>query len=1227
MASIVSIAPEIIYDIGSNLDAKSNQNLRLVCRKICSAIESLALSRIVIDVNRGNVEYNIRKLQGYATRSTIATNYVHTLIIRSLAVGSASRLERAQRFVQTNAGGSIVEIGPPGTSMGTFEEQSTLHKYLHAALLQLNRVESVEWFTHFQDPAWAFPTVTEYLSNQRVPNFSLNLEGSCSSAFDLELVPPLRSFKVTGVSTVSHIPKVVQRLANIIAKSPHLGRLHIDATCYNSTSESPTLHDFFVGLDISSPLPLKHLTVCNMVVKLDGTTLPHLQSLQSLTIHHDLASPDSPPSEIWNTLEKEAIHLRYINVTCSENALDNQYKDVSVPLLAQQAKTATSRYWNERRRRKRLEKSNAAHKAELKALRADNARLQGDLDMSRKEGLVKEEDAKAVIDCFQERITLLTKERRVHMRERVQLKRKCEQIMRLKARLKTRIQKQDSHKRVFKLTTRGVYTKQARAMACYLASVGTAEKKIGETIKTIGDMIGVEVDRVMSSRTVERAVLESGVAAEVQLGYEMAKSDKLTYSSDSTSHKHIEYESRTIAVRVVDYTKPNALPEWKSRSLGIGTSTNHTSQTQVDGLRKRLEEISQVFNGSPLAKREGLTFKIDDFAYKLIGTSGDHAADQKKSHTIMKEWKLDVILQRLGEEALFAMSVTRVVALLAPLKASQIEMMGGYDVWNSTSEDVRARADVDIVREVGRQVLAGMSDKDRERLTLFIRTGCCMHKDLNTVKGGDKAMQAFWKETKKTPPILLANKDNAAVLSVSNHALEPTAAERRAAEVSKRGASHATMLGGLICRNKDKKKGQQDTYDWYMEEKVGNRVPYPDVSNTRYGSHGEASATLIVYRDHFIRFMEFVRDAKDKPGLTNIEQNFMNAIQDIPTLTELCVLAMYNINVSRPFMQHVRLHDNLMDLGPFFQKKVGFLKAVTADPTRWLHPDASHTDGTLDGRERDPWGNLVMETVHSVMRDCPDLEEAVVAFLKGAEKIFSERFSDEFIKGGDIDRLATEDRKELYFSSTNDLNEGGPGSWRLGQRHRPSETISKFNAGFISRRNTTAIFHQTVLSSEEDEAYLRKVARERDTQKLQKQIKEAQLAADAQKVVENRDKNAKRQQKKTTRAATITETGKVLVLEDAQIDKLNNEDLNRQLDWHRDNEKGFPALTELVPLKSHMSVKADRVRELKSAVKRYETLQEAVPLPEHAVNVLNDDGVVGSNQDDLYVSDYEDNMV
>jgi len=37
--------------------------------------------------------------------------------------------------------------------------------------------------------------------------------------------------------------------------------------------------------------------------------------------------------------------------------------------------------------------------------------------------------------------------------------------------------------------------------------------------------------------------------------------EDLTYSSDSTSHKHIEYECQTITLQVIDYSDPDAKPE------------------------------------------------------------------------------------------------------------------------------------------------------------------------------------------------------------------------------------------------------------------------------------------------------------------------------------------------------------------------------------------------------------------------------------------------------------------------------------------------------------------------------------------------------------------------------------------------------------------------------------------------------------------------------------------
>jgi hypothetical protein len=303
-----------------------------------------------------------------------------------------------------------------------------------------------------------------------------------------------------------------------------------------------------------------------------------------------------------------------------------------------------------------------------------------------------------------------------------------------------------------------------------------------------------------------------------------------------------------------------------------------------------------------------------------------------------------------------------------------------------------------------------------------------MHKDLNAVKGGDKAMQKMWKALNKTPPIILVNKDNAAILAPSNRS-DPSPMARHTKEISKHGGSHATALGGMICRHKDKKKGQQDTYDWFMETMVGHWVPYPDVNNTCYGTHGQAAGKIIAYHEHFVSFKEFIRDSKDKIGLTNIELNFLKAIKNKETLTELCALALYNVLISRLFMQYVHLHENLLDLGLFFQQKVNLLESISWNPKLWIGTEFFYETCSLRGSEVDEWAIKLVNTVHGLASDLPDLEDAVVAFVAGAMNTFMEQFNDEFKDGGNIDKLTDLEHDLLYFPSCNDINEGGLGSW------------------------------------------------------------------------------------------------------------------------------------------------------------------------------------------------------
>ena len=152
-------------------------------------------------------------------------------------------------------------------------------------------------------------------------------------------------------------------------------------------------------------------------------------------------------------------------------------------------------------------------------------------------------------------------------------------------------------------------------------------------------------------------------------------------------------------------------------------------------------------------------------------------------------------------------------------------------------------------------------------------------------------MMAWWSENDVEGPVLLANKDNSAVLQNIQSEANATLIEQRAIDSSSRGGVKAASIAGAIFNNKDDKKGQQDTYKFWFEGQ-GISLNFPDTSNTRYGSHCDAAAVLHEHRNKFLEFIEFIHNQKDKWTLTNMEKNLKAALQCIPTLTELAVLAL-----------------------------------------------------------------------------------------------------------------------------------------------------------------------------------------------------------------------------------------------------------------------------------------------------------------------------------------------
>ncbi|KAF7351568.1 hypothetical protein MSAN_01589300 [Mycena sanguinolenta] len=410
------------------------------------------------------------------------------------------------------------------------------------------------------------------------------------------------------------------------------------------------------------------------------------------------------------------------------------------------------------------------------------------------------------------------------------LKQRVRRSIRTLSRAVDRAKKTSSFRR---LTKRGIFTAQARQLARVMADSGCARGKIGPLMEQVGHIFGIKVDRTMSRRTVGRAIEEGGVAAKIQAIFELSQSQGVTISADSTSNRGINIESSHMNLRVPDYASgsssidTNSMP--KVRFLGVEKTIDHSSAESVRGWNHRLEEMIDLFNRSPLGQRLKRHYSVRQFLRILKGMHGDHAASEQSTAKGLKQLKHEAAIQDLGEQALAGKAYMELVDYLGAWNARKILEAGGKEGWDALSPAEQVARDKkmmdDIVTVLGREAYNSLNAADRRTLDLFIWAGCCMHKDLNSFRGGNNEMMLEWKRLGVLGPILLANKENAALLQ---HLLDPahpkdatlTEDQLRAFEASTRGGVKAAALAGAIFNNKDDKKGQADRHVDFYESRT-----------------------------------------------------------------------------------------------------------------------------------------------------------------------------------------------------------------------------------------------------------------------------------------------------------------------------------------------------------------------------------------------------------------------
>jgi hypothetical protein len=703
----------------------------------------------------------------------------------------------------------------------------------------------------------------------------------------------------------------------------------------------------------------------------------------------------------------------------------------------------------------------------------------------------------------------------------------------------------------FYLLQKGVFSQETRNLVRVLVQANVSYKNIMHVIESVLATAGITAVGRISPWSVSRIVKEGYIAACIQLGYEMQVTEALTLSSDGTAHKNLNYDSRHAHYKVEG---PDGEKTQVTRFLGLQRTLDGSSEEAVKEWDYQLQIFFNVFNGSPLATERNMWARLVDIYIKFAGMHADHCTKEKKNFVLMKEKKIAATEQILGENRIVDDPVDQLMPHFLAANQAMMEKIGGQSAWDNLTEqqqnEYKAEMLAKLTTDLGKDSFEKLSDREQRLFKLFIWVGCGCHKDLNTVLGGYVSLSKFWSDNGLKQPVLLPNKTNAAI--IEDKTADASESVKQAVLNSSCGAIKTTKIAGDILNNKNDKSGHHDQFRIWWKARHGTDFTFPRTSNNRFQSNCEAAAVLTVYREDILEYLKYAEQKKAKVRYSHMEKNLVKALNDIPTRTELAVLALYAQAVSHPYMKAIREDPttNALDLGPLNQKIESFMVRLIEDPTFLVGEHVSYETGSFDGK---PWrSEKVVKKINELAPQFPYLKQALVAFCKGAHETWK-RFTSEYTPGGLIDEATQEEKDLAWMPSTNDVNEGALGQFRVMIRRQPQLTLLQYNARTMFARNNTAAFMDEMFT-EDTHKYVRELARQKDTSEKDRLMDIVKLQEE--KIAKKMAIKKKRNAKAAELANRISQV--VLQFNIGKIMKLKGEKLRDQFDAFKREGAPFP---------------------------------------------------------------------
>ncbi|EJD38742.1 hypothetical protein AURDEDRAFT_71900 [Auricularia subglabra TFB-10046 SS5] len=574
---------------------------------------------------------------------------------------------------------------------------------------------------------------------------------------------------------------------------------------------------------------------------------------------------------------------------------------------------------------------------------------------------------------------------------------------------------------------------------------------------------------------------------------------------------------------------------------------------------------------------------IHDICSRIQGFSSDHSADMKSLNSELFGWICNLDRVQRGQAALEAEGAQAYAALVLESYAQMIADAGGLAAWDMLSfEDRNMRwlhAREAIFRERGRAEFSKLSTEQKDSIDVWFWSGCCMHKELNSVVGGYAALSKSWAKLGLTPPIKLMNKDNQRVASSG------TPQAKQADEASTGGAVKLLQLLAALVRHKDKKKGHQDVFKEFFAAFLLYEIEFPDVSNTRFQSYCDAAAFVLLHLQLLYDFMEHIRDLKTTPGWNNLELNVWNGLHDIPTQTELAVLAYYGQAVGHPYVARTRIPGlNALDLKPVHDEVKAHCKAIAEHPELLTTPLCSASTGCLGGAAWDRPD--IIYCLQYRIQSYPHIGSAISAFFGGAYDTWV-RFTSEFTEDGAIATSSKDDHDRIFLPATNDHNEAAVGWLRNFKARHPNATMAFFNALTRCMRNDTVPYIQQMDVS--DRRFATAEARRRGALGRKRLERANILPYQRQKVKEKRiamEQSARRKRELAERMQILLDGLDCTRHKhsDDVTERMTVAQIDAELEWHRHR-----GAKDAVPPKKDLKRKAEKLQALKKAIDAYNT--------------------------------------